>query len=168
METPINEPSIRNAKNLAKKILKDIDLQFPPISLWKVVEYLKPKYNLEIYAMRDFGQGLSGIRVTEEEISTIGYNQRHSWHRRRFTIAHEIGHVVMGHPNVSSFSNFESKDPCETEANQFAAELLMPLSIIKNDIKNGIKVPQLLAERYNVSPEAMWWRVSKSGLLNKI
>jgi len=168
MEISTSEPNIENAKNLAKKILSEVGLKTPPILLRKIVAHLKPIYNLEIYAREDFGEFLSGIRVTEGELSTIGYNQKHSIHRKRFTVAHEIGHVVMSHPNITTFTNLESNDPFETEANQFAAELLMPFVMLKNDIKNGIKNPRLLADRYNVSEEAMWWRILECKLLNKI
>ena len=168
MELSTSEPNIKSAKNIAKKILSETGLKTPPILLGKIVAHLKPTYGLEVYAVEDFGEALSGIRVTEGEMSTIGYNQKHSIHRKRFTVAHEIGHVVMGHPNITTFTNLKSTDPCETEANQFAAELLMPFLMLKNDIKNGIRTPQLLADRYNVSEEAMWWRVLECKLLSKL
>lgn len=47
--------------------------------------------------------------------------------RIRFTLAHELGHMVM--------RNHASADP-EREANRFAAEFLMPAAQIKRDLSN--------------------------------
>lgn len=52
--------------------------------------------------------------------------------RSRFTLAHEIGHVVLGHHNGGVITDFYRGrtsghfDQQEKEANEFAAELLMP------------------------------------------
>ena len=57
--------------------------------------------------------------------------------RKRFTIAHELGHFVLGHnkkevihDNEASMEFYKSGSQ-ETEANQFASELLMPTSILE-------------------------------------
>lgn len=74
--------------------------------------------------------------------NTIYVNQNEAEVRRRFTIAHELGHYVLGHG--SAFRNAKStsesfKQPVdwaryyanEIAANKFAAELLMPAEAIK-------------------------------------
>ncbi|MEM7807541.1 MAG: XRE family transcriptional regulator [Planctomycetota bacterium] len=48
--------------------------------------------------------------------------------RHRFNLAHELGHVVM-HANVST-------GDAEQEANEFAAEFLMPRKLIRGDLRN--------------------------------
>lgn len=62
--------------------------------------------------------------------------------------------------------NLNSKDSNEVIANQFAATLLMLPSFLRKDIKSGIKDVKILAEKYQVSEEAMWWQIEKSGLVN--
>jgi Zn-dependent peptidase ImmA (M78 family) len=93
---------------------------------------------------------VDGILVVVEDQPTIGFNPSMAWVRRRFTIAHEIGHLLLGHtctdPDLDN-------DP-EAEANQFAAELLMPLAILKIDYK-AKPSPDYLAQKYIVSREAM-------------
>ncbi len=66
---------------------------------------------------------------TETQISKEGvryiiiYNEKHSRRRIRWTIAHELGHIFLGH-----FEHPEtSKD---SEANYFAQQLLMPLAVL--------------------------------------
>ncbi|MDH5753445.1 MAG: ImmA/IrrE family metallo-endopeptidase, partial [Deltaproteobacteria bacterium] len=72
--------------------------------------------------------------------------------RRRFTLAHELGHLVM--------HRFPTTD-METEANTFASSLLMPRANIRKYFE-GKKVDlRLLA---GLKPE---WRVSMQGLLHR-
>lgn len=85
--------------------------------------------------------------------------------QRRFTIAHEIGHfAIPTHSGRSVEQCLEedvlggnSTNPIEAEANQFAAELLMPRAVFNADIRN--KTPSFghiptLADRYDVSVTA--------------
>jgi len=60
-------------------------------------------------------------------------------------------------------------DPKEIDANQFAAELLMPKSFLLSDF-SGMKGDQedivvRLAKRYKVSRQAMEYRLANLGLL---
>jgi len=53
--------------------------------------------------------------------------------RLRFTIAHELGHILMGHePAVDDDETLGSRasHPHEVEANYFAAELLVPRALV--------------------------------------
>ncbi|GKV91765.1 ImmA/IrrE family metallo-endopeptidase [Pectobacterium carotovorum] len=104
----------------------------------------------------------------------IAYNAQDSHSRIRFTLAHELGHHVLGHtqhgkrfreysnPDWNSGNYFEERD-----ANSFAAELLMPreaLSMMIN--RNGIYSIPVLASQFGVSEEAMYWRVKNLGFMN--
>lgn len=60
--------------------------------------------------------------------------------RRRFTAAHELGHFVLHRESMKRFRIDTDKtlleadvatDPMEAEANRFAAELLMPETVIR-------------------------------------
>jgi Zn-dependent peptidase ImmA (M78 family) len=169
METEIqNKPRIGVARNLARKLLKDAGLGNPPISLQKLGDYLATKYNLQLEGIKDFSDKTSGATVTVNDTPTIAFNKNHRWYRRRFTIAHEIGHYIMktGHNSIASAIN--STDPVESEANEFAAELLMPLQQFKKDCKNGISSIDELMEKYQVSKEAAGWRLVHSGALGKL
>src|SRR5437899_2188285 len=43
---------------------------------------------------------LSGMLFRDGETLVIGVNTLHHRHRQRFTIAHELGHLVLHHSNV--------------------------------------------------------------------
>jgi Zn-dependent peptidase ImmA (M78 family) len=140
--------NVGGARNIARRLLKDAKAKDVPISLYKIIEYLKPEHELEV--VRFPLESVDGILVVVEDQPTIGFNPSMAWVRRRFTIAHEIGHLLLGHtctdPDLDN-------DP-EAEANQFAAELLMPLAILKIDYKTKPS-PDYLAQKYIVSREAM-------------
>lgn len=92
-----------------------------------------------------------------------------SENRRRFTVAHELGHFVYrgseakADPDQYEYVDERSRlaragtDPVEVFANQFAAELLMPEDVIRPVAKH---IPAaLLAGRFGVSQEAMTYRL---------
>jgi|ERR1051325_1049519 Zn-dependent peptidase ImmA (M78 family) len=122
----------------------------------------------------------------------IGVNSHHSHPRQRFTIAHEIGHLLLHDLPVFVDESFElppdgvnsqreqptfrrdtisslAIDPVEIEANKFAASLLMPLAFLRVDLA---QVPQPLradsvkelAARYKVSQLAMVLRLTNLGV----
>ena len=129
---------------------------------------------------------LQGSLVTDGHVGGILINSRvTSEQRRRFTLAHEIGHFVL-HRNKQSFRDTNSElrdyttDLTEFEANIFAAMLLMPPSLLPEGA--GANKPTLdqadaVAGRCHVSLEAALrrliglshWRsalvVSKDGMI---
>ncbi len=165
---PNTKPRISLARNLARKLLKDAKLNSFPLSFQKLGEYLKDKYNLNFIGIKDFSDETSGTTVVVNDVPTIAFNKNHAWYRRRFTIAHEIGHYMMktGRENIELA--LDSTDPMEIEANEFAAELLMPLKQFKEDCKKGIKSIDEIADKYRVSKEAASWRLLHSGILGKL
>ena len=89
-------------------------------------------------------------------------------YRKRFSIAHELGHhflhLLSDGEIVDSHSDmFREKEPTsgymskrrlqEVEANWFAASLLMPEELVKTEWEKNLSVPQL-AKIFNVSREA--------------
>jgi hypothetical protein len=83
--------------------------------------------------------------------------------RKRFTIAHEIGHLML-HPDVTQFrdTNFRG-DPQEASANRFAAALLMPAWMLEHHARAlGFDLDEL-ARRFFVSRDAMKYRLLNLG-----
>lgn len=93
--------------------------------------------------------------------------------RRRFSIAHELGHFLIeshqqtaGHPMECALGDLHSLDPrskdrrrrIEGEANTFAAHLLMPHKRIREAVgRSGVSLETLvaMARDFEVSKEAM-------------
>jgi len=157
-------PRKTGAKNLAKKLIKDAKITEIPISLQKIIEYLQLSYDLSVRRV-DFGVEVSGLLVksksVDEEYYAIGFNQNHPWCRRRFTIAHEIGHLLFNHVCKSGS---EADADNERECDIFAGELLIPTAFIKKDFAKTPNVPEL-SKLYRVSAEALSIKLGDAHLL---
>jgi Zn-dependent peptidase ImmA (M78 family) len=92
--------------------------------------------------------------------------------RRRFSAAHELGHVLLAHHDTFhvDLSRADGVPPDydwrhERAANEFAAALLMPAVLLQTDIERaGRPTAAKLAERYDVSEQAMSIRLSALGV----
>ena len=112
----------------------------------------------------------------------ISVNYFHHENRKRFTVAHEIGHFVLHKDvldenkhivdnregNTTLYRDENIPGHLETEANKFAASILMPTDLIKRLHQEGYQTPQALAERLKVSEGAMWHRLGNMGALQPL
>lgn len=125
---------------------------------------------LEVYEA-ELEKGVSGLLMHDPSYGTpsgfvIFVNEKEAPVRQRFTAAHEIGHFVHHRDQIhgrlednyllraEGMSNRE-----EVEANQFAAELLMPHGMIEQEMRNGHQSVDDLAARLKVSKIAMGIRL---------
>lgn len=77
---------------------------------------------------------------TEEGYPVIVINRNFSNDRKRFSIAHELGHIIM---HVAGNFPIPKHRDKENEANKFASEFLMPKDSIRNSIRN-LKISDLI------------------------
>ena len=139
-----------------------------------------------VAVMAELGQDISGLLVARDGTASIAVRRTDPPNRRRFTIAHEIGHYVLRHhrqrpelvhadphsqviyrnPRAS-----EGLDPIEVQANQFAASLLMPARLVKEQVERmGLPlsekdVSRLAKTVFQVSEQAMTIRLTALGLI---
>ncbi len=129
---------------------------------------------------------LSGMLDPDEQIIWVDSAEaRRSPRRKRFTIAHEIGHSRMHLPDSTGVfadspsdivelpakGNLRSAAPGlkqrEHESDAFARELLMPeLLVTEHARSSGFNLPAI-AERFDVSVPAIRLRLRLLGLLPK-
>lgn len=133
----------------------------------------------------DFGEDVSGVFMSDGETATIGYNSKNNLKRQRFTIAHELGHYVLGHQRQGVFvdtpkqyftilkrdgNSSTGEFLQEREANAFAAALLMPKELLRKAILetdfnyNKDDVVLRLAKLFDVSSQAMAFRLTNLDL----
>lgn len=117
--------------------------------------------------------GLSGALLPAQRL--IRVNADEPPERRRFTVAHEIGHWVVHcadrrerAPIMCRVVARPGADPREREANVFAADLLMPAAAVRRRFTDGGDDPAGLAAAFAVSPEAMGWRLYNLGLVASV
>ncbi len=99
-----------------------------------------------------FNEKIDGLStVSEKGIHIVFLNERMPNDRQRFSLAHELGHILM-HFDIPTIS-----ENVEEEADRFASEFLMPRDEIINSLRhlNFSKIGEL--KRY--------WRVSMKALV---
>lgn len=86
--------------------------------------------------------------------------------RKRFSLAHELGHYILGHGPVSFFSETRRNRHRiqEVQANQFAAELLMPRPVL---IRQKLVSPSEISKRCCVSFDSATIRAKQLGWILK-
>ncbi len=169
----------------ATKTLIDFDLLKAPINLKLLAKKLKITIKEQ-----DLDGDISGFLLKDKGKATVGLNMYHADVRKRFTLAHEIGHFKLHEIDSPIFvdysykgsmlrskesnkiyrrTNNEVNPTMEKEANFFAANLLMPKILVKREIENinnnldyDNKVSKL-AEVFEVSTQAMDYRLKFLG-----
>jgi hypothetical protein len=92
--------------------------------------------------------------------------------RRRFTVAHEVGHHLLHSDGAAVLCRPADVETAagderarEREANRFAAELLMPEPLVRAAANRDGPDPIALAARFGVSDVAMGFRLVTLGYL---
>lgn len=164
------------------RILQENGIKEPPVPVEQIAKALGAEIRYE-----PFSGNLSGALLREASQAVIGVNALHAETRQRFTIVHELGHLVLHEGHLMHFDrapfrlnlrdsvSAQATDPEEIAANRFAAELLMPVSFLKKDLAargdsgfdvsddGELELVSWLAERYKVSVQAMAIRLSTLG-----
>jgi Zn-dependent peptidase ImmA (M78 family) len=111
----------------------------------------------------DLGK-INAYFMTIKSKKIIMVNDNHSKYRQRFSIAHEFGHAVLNHGPIVFFKDSSLERPRwqETQANRFAAELLMPKDLLK---RYGYLRPEEISDLCEVSIEAATIRARQLGWL---
>jgi hypothetical protein len=121
-------------------------------------------------APADVGR-LSGLLLIDTKTILVDRGEAARSHgRRRFTIAHELGHWYLhaSEGDARRFcreQDFDETTRIEGEANAFAAALLAPAPLLRAEAESsGLNLP-LLAREFDISLPALRLRLSKLGLL---
>lgn len=153
------------------------------IDSWPVdVEKIGRQLDLQIIETQLPDDTSGVLEKTPSGKNTIFVNKHHSNVRKRFTIAHEIGHHLLSSregiyvDKQIFFRDGKSQQAINDEeiaANSFAAELLMPKHFIKSALNKFIQngyfnseedVVSKLASEFDVSTTAMSIKLQNLGL----
>jgi Zn-dependent peptidase ImmA (M78 family) len=170
----MNNNKFKKINTIVNDLLAKASIATPPVDIELIARMLDINLFKKPY---DEKKGkLSGVLIRDINTNTIGVNSNDHEHRQRFTIAHEIGHFLL-HEGVPVFVDKEYKvnfrknstqqgtDIVEIDANNFAGMLLIPEKFLLMDLsRNNVDIlsaedMEKLAEKYNVSPQAMALRL---------
>lgn len=172
MTRPADEWVVQDARDL----LAQFDQRLPV-----EVEAIAAGLGIDV-RLEDLDDVVSGLLMLDGRGPLVAINRGHHPNRRRFTIAHEIGHFRLHRQRTRFFLDaspiFFRRDDAppgnprmEWEANRFAAELLMPTEAMRSlieadpiDIFDEIDV-RGLADKLAVSSQALTIRLAELGLV---
>jgi Zn-dependent peptidase ImmA (M78 family) len=164
----------------AEELLRESGVEAAPVPVEDIARSLGTQLVFD-----SFDSDLSGILYRGKGAVIIGVNSTHSAKRQRFTIAHELGHLRLHEKQVMfvdkavrvdrrDITASAGVDEREIDANGFGAALLMPRKMLISEIESLTDSPQssldaeslieLLAERFDVSQQAMKYRLANLGI----
>jgi Zn-dependent peptidase ImmA (M78 family) len=125
-------------------------------SLKKITVVLQPRWKMD---------GLSGMTTWDDGHWVIGINKGNPHARRRFTLSHELKHVLDADRDKITYRGIR---PAQREqiADYFAACYLMPKLWLRRAWTGGLQDPEALAGLFVVSLPAMEKRLKYLGFLN--
>lgn len=165
----------RHVRGVVERLVKVYEISSVPVPIERIAQELGVEVRrahgpdeISGYFMREPGTGRA----------VIGINTAHHAVRQRFTLAHELGHFLLHdlreiHVDKVRYRNSlssEGIDAEEIEANEFAAQLLMPERLIRQDLES-FTMPSLfeddalapmleeVASKYQVSRAALGFRI---------
>jgi Zn-dependent peptidase ImmA (M78 family) len=158
--------TVEHAEQAAEEFRKEYQLGTDPIfNLTELLEDLGIKvfqYNFE----NDDISGMSAWVNEEEGIAVIFVNTSHPIDRQRFTVAHELGHLILNMDKSLSNSNIEK---C---CDRFAAALLIPKNRMYQELgtkRKSIHLKELvfIKEQYGISPQALLYRAKDLDIISE-
>jgi Zn-dependent peptidase ImmA (M78 family) len=163
----------------------------PPQEIEKAADKIRQKYDgdsiltdvtriarenkIEVYEVIFNQNDIDGMIETKDNITSIYVNKANLEVRKRFTIAHEIGHYVLHLSNSNqgpivdyrkAIMNYSTQEDLikETQANMFASALLLPKEKLEIEW-NLHKDIEFVANLFQVSRKALLIRLDNLGLI---
>ena len=145
----------KDIRNATWQVLIDFDITSIPVSVTAIARAadISIVKNSEVNELKSNEVGVS---ISNRGEWYIVYDDSMARGRIRFTVAHELGHIFLGHPLTVGYHARTvnvNKPEVEQEADIFASRLLMPACIIwglnihtAKDIQNVFDVSYTAAE----------------------
>ena len=116
-------------------------------------------------------EAIAGACCRSGSGAVVWVNGTHGLPRRRFTLAHELGHLWIGHEvgvevdDITTVSGVTT-NPLEVEANAFAAEFLVPAAGLRERVNGSPSLDDvvILAADYGVSAIMLTYRLKQLDL----
>lgn len=154
----------KKAKQEAKKVLDENYVTEPPVD---VVEIAK-NYGYSVVEA-ELPKNVAGFVDPKGDV--IYVNLFDSDQRKTFTVAHELGHIILHTQDLEENPDLgilfrrplggADPDPKEQEANCFAANLLVPQNLLEDKSRrySGLVNSKVLAALFGVSKEVIEYRL---------
>lgn len=167
----------KNTRDMAWKILLECGINTLPVRPsiicdhygWILTDYQTGASSISLLGLEGLTKQTDGFCTVTDHFTYIFYNNSLPVGRQRFTIAHEIGHLALGHVgrgNVTTVNREPSPNdnPTEQQANQFAARLLAPACVLH---ELGAVTPDAIQQVCGLSRQAAEFRANRMQELEK-
>ena len=145
----------KSSRDAAWEMLIKHNITALPVSVQKLCK----KEHIKLLTYKEGEKIIKKFDLTEHTIGNdafcigkiIFYDDTTTPQRQRFSVAHEIGHIVLHQPKEATTYNREmspNDNPIESEANVFASRLLAPLCVLHFV---GVQSPEEISELCNIS-----------------
>lgn len=117
----------QNSRDAVWRLLIDMQIKELPVKVSKICRDLGIKIKTGIL------ENNSGLSVIIDGSPMILVNKNDIPARQRFTVAHELGHIILGHVGKYKLVNREPQaddNPIEQAANVFASRLIAPACVL--------------------------------------
>lgn len=156
----------QEVKDMVRKVICENFIKEPPVNIRKLV--LNYGLDLQFAIFKD--DKICGFLDIEEHKIWVNYND--SPKRQNFTIAHELGHWLLHRKEIEEnpqsykvlfrYPLGQATDFRETQANKFAANLLVPTEMLKVCEKAKFSEEQM-SDLFNVSTTVISYRLQQEG-----
>lgn len=158
----------KDARNAAWQCLLDVGINALPVKTLKITSFfdIDVVKNSEVKMLRPLESGCCMIDKAGKWVIVFDDTERTG--RVRFTVAHELGHILLGHELEAGFGHYrkisEGKTATETQADEFAARLLAPACVL--NALNAFNSDDI-ARLCGISRKAAEYRAERMEILRK-
>jgi Zn-dependent peptidase ImmA (M78 family) len=160
-----NMADYEKAQLAAEEVIKKNYILSAPINPFELAK----NYNVRIFMSVFEEEDVAGYYNKSE--GKIHINAKDPIYRQSFTLAHELGHLILDHELPKGFEVLYRRalgdyvnEPIEQEANTFAANLLVPLELLHAKLETLSKEDEntkieILSEYFAVSKQVIGYRL---------
>ena len=156
----MNYTDYKNSRNLSWQVLINEGVTELPVMVGQLCRNMGIR--IQFYEPTDHNDGYSTIIDGEARIFV---SKNCIPERQRFTVAHEMGHILLGHVGQYQLVNREPSpedNPVEQAANVFASRLLAPACVLW---ALNARTPEEIAELCRISHQAAAFRAERMTIL---
>lgn len=162
---PIKDILIRNIEDIENAVYQlktKWEIGFDPVH--NIIQILEDK-RIKIIEIRNTDNKFDGLAtLVDNKYPVIVLNENFPVERKRFSLLHELGHLLL---NIAEDADFKEEEIC----NQFASEFLIPRKTLSEefgDRRKHITISELVSiqEKYGISIKAIVFKLRDIGILS--
>lgn len=133
-----------------------------------IAETIEHHFGIDV-AIRKFPGRFDGLAWSGEDANLIVAATTQVPGRQRFTVAHELAHILTSDNQLTVDENLDSEatGPSEQRANAFASAFLMPRNLIEGNVPRTLDEFCALSCDLSVTPVALGYRLKNLGMMTE-